>query len=68
MHDTRKIVVATSADIEDLEHLVETCYRGDLSKKGWTTEADMFEGPRVTQKMLKEDMVNPNIDPVRSNN
>ena len=38
---------ATHADTEALVALVESAYRGDASKQGWTTEADMLEGRRT---------------------
>jgi GNAT superfamily N-acetyltransferase len=38
---------ATSADIDALVALVESAYRGDSSKQGWTTEADMLGGRRT---------------------
>ncbi|MBU8976536.1 MULTISPECIES: GNAT family N-acetyltransferase [unclassified Lysobacter] len=38
---------ATHADIDALVALVESAYRGDVSKQGWTTEADMLGGRRT---------------------
>lgn len=38
---------ATHADTPALVALVESAYRGDASKQGWTTEADMLEGRRT---------------------
>jgi ribosomal protein S18 acetylase RimI-like enzyme len=38
---------ATPADTDALVALVESAYRGDASKQGWTTEADMLEGRRT---------------------
>jgi GNAT superfamily N-acetyltransferase len=38
---------ATSADTDALVALVESAYRGDVSKQGWTTEADMLGGRRT---------------------
>jgi len=38
---------ATHADIDALVALVESAYRGDASKQGWTTEADMLGGRRT---------------------
>ena len=35
---------ATEKDIPALIALINSAYRGDTSKKGWTTEADMIEG------------------------
>ncbi|ARP73471.1 N-acetyltransferase [Streptomyces pluripotens] len=38
---------ATDADVDALVALVESAYRGDASRAGWTTEADILEGQRT---------------------
>lgn len=38
---------ATEADVDALVALVESAYRGDDSRAGWTTEADILEGRRT---------------------
>lgn len=38
---------ATEADAGALTDLVNSCYRGDSSRQGWTTEADLLSGQRV---------------------
>ncbi|MEU9336124.1 GNAT family N-acetyltransferase [Streptomyces sp. NPDC048290] len=38
---------ATDADADDLVALIESAYRGDSSRAGWTTEADILEGRRT---------------------
>ncbi|NKZ03595.1 GNAT family N-acetyltransferase [Actinomadura latina] len=38
---------ATPADVPDLVDLVESAYRGDSSRAGWTTEADLLDGQRT---------------------
>lgn len=38
---------ATAADIDAVVALVESAYRGESSRKGWTTEADFLEGRRT---------------------
>ncbi|MFC8781548.1 GNAT family N-acetyltransferase [Streptomyces nigra] len=38
---------ATDADVDSLVALVESAYRGDSSRAGWTTEADILEGQRT---------------------
>ena len=38
---------ATPADIDALVALVESAYRGESSKQGWTTEADILGGRRT---------------------
>jgi GNAT superfamily N-acetyltransferase len=39
--------VATPSDVDALVALVESAYRGDASRAGWTTEADILGGRRT---------------------
>ena len=47
---------ATLADIDALVLLVTSAYRGDASKQGWTTEADMLDGQRIDPEVLRNDI------------
>ncbi|GAA2962636.1 GNAT family N-acetyltransferase [Actinokineospora diospyrosa] len=38
---------ATLDDVDALVPLVESAYRGDASRQGWTTEADLLDGQRT---------------------
>ncbi|OXS36875.1 GNAT family N-acetyltransferase [Streptomyces sp. XY006] len=38
---------ATDADVVELVALIESAYRGEASRAGWTTEADILEGQRT---------------------
>jgi ribosomal protein S18 acetylase RimI-like enzyme len=38
---------ATSADVPCIVALVERAYRGEVSRAGWTTEADLLDGQRT---------------------
>ncbi|MFK4149951.1 GNAT family N-acetyltransferase [Streptomyces sp. NPDC004065] len=38
---------AVDADVDTLVALIESAYRGDASRAGWTTEADILEGQRT---------------------
>ncbi|MDF8266040.1 GNAT family N-acetyltransferase [Luteipulveratus flavus] len=38
---------ATADDVPDVVALVESAYRGEASRAGWTTEADLLEGRRT---------------------
>lgn len=38
---------ATSVDVPALVALVESAYRGEASRAGWTTEADLLDGQRT---------------------
>ena len=48
------ITKATQEDISALNKLINSAYRGESSKKGWTTEANLLEGSRTTEKELIE--------------
>lgn len=48
--------MASDADIPALEQLVNSAYRGDTSKNGWTTEADLLDGIRTDGENLIEMM------------
>jgi ribosomal protein S18 acetylase RimI-like enzyme len=47
-----RITVAAKEDIPHLEKLVNSANRGDSSKKGWTTEADLLDGIRTNSELL----------------
>ena len=51
---------ATSGDIPALNRLVNSAYRGEGSRRGWTTEADLLSGIRTTEASLAELLANPN--------
>lgn len=48
-----KIETALKSDIPALDVLVNKGYRGDSSRKGWTTEADLLDGLRTDTKALE---------------
>lgn len=53
MKENFSLRVATQSDIESLNALVNSAYRGESSKKGWTTEAEFLGGQRTdTQGIL----------------
>jgi ribosomal protein S18 acetylase RimI-like enzyme len=45
---------ATTADATAIVALVESAYRGDVSKQGWTTEADFLDGQRTDPDSVSE--------------
>ncbi len=54
------ISTATWEDIPALESLLNSAYRGENSKQGWTTEADMISGAiRTNQENLRALMNKP---------
>lgn len=44
---------AGDGDVDAVVALVESAYRGDASRQGWTTEADLLEGQRVDAAMVR---------------
>lgn len=53
------ITKATLTDIPALNQLINSAYRGESSKKGWTTEANLLEGKRTNEEELAEIINNP---------
>ena len=50
---------AQLSDIPSIVQLVESAYRGDASRAGWTTEADFLQGQRVDAQSVQADIENP---------
>lgn len=50
---------ATPADVDAIVALVESAYRGEVSRQGWTTEADLLDGQRIAPDVLLEDIKRP---------
>ncbi|MEA9555257.1 GNAT family N-acetyltransferase [Xanthomonas nasturtii] len=48
---------ATVDDIDALVQLVTSAYRGDSSRVGWTTEADILDGARIDPAVLRQDIL-----------
>ncbi len=53
MTTTGLVSMATDSDIPELVILINSAYRGESSKKGWTTEADLLDGQRTDQESLR---------------
>ncbi|QJD80831.1 GNAT family N-acetyltransferase [Spirosoma rhododendri] len=53
------IAVAASADVPELNQLVNSAYRGDSSRQGWTTEADLLDGQRTSEADLLDLLSKP---------
>lgn len=55
-----KILTATADDIPSLVLLINSAFRGEHSKKGWTTEAFLIDGPiRLDEPELRRMIENP---------
>ncbi len=47
---------ATGADVQGIVALVESAYRGEASRAGWTTEADLLDGQRTDAREIHEQL------------
>src|SRR5690349_6051975 len=54
-----RIEVATPQDAVRLSELVNSAYRGDYARQGWTTEGDLLDGTRTDADALKEIITRP---------
>jgi len=50
---------AEAADIPALLGLIQSAYRGESSRAGWTTEADLLDGQRTDAQMLATELADP---------
>jgi ribosomal protein S18 acetylase RimI-like enzyme len=50
---------ATRVDVPALVALVTSAYRGEASRRGWTTEADLLDGERIDPRVLQADIERP---------
>lgn len=57
-----KIRKAEIQDVTALNHLVNSAYRGDSSRVGWTTEADLLDGIRTSEASLENMIDNPTAE------
>jgi len=54
MTNTLNITPLEIENIPELTRLINSAYRGESSKKGWTTEADLLGGLRTNENSLLE--------------
>ncbi|QWP76464.1 GNAT family N-acetyltransferase [Lysobacter sp. K5869] len=57
--DTLSFRPATLADTDAVVALVESAYRGDSGRRGWTTEADILDGRRTGADEIHEVLATP---------
>ncbi|HET7369860.1 MAG TPA: GNAT family N-acetyltransferase [Gammaproteobacteria bacterium] len=50
---------AETADAPAVRELVESAYRGDASRAGWTTEADFLDGQRIDPDGVRAAIAKP---------
>ena len=52
---------AAPADVDAIVALTQSAYRGDASRVGWTTEADLLDGQRTDAREVAELITNPDV-------
>lgn len=57
--DPVSIHIATGQDAPAVRALVESAYRGDGSREGWTTEADFFKSSRISVEEVHSKITEP---------
>ncbi len=50
---------ASLQDSENIAQLVNSAYRGDSSRQGWTTEAELLEGQRTDRLAIEDILLSP---------
>jgi len=53
------ILPATLGDVPAIEEVVQSAYRGEASREGWTTEADLLDGVRTDRATLAAAIAGP---------
>ena len=53
---TPTLRAATFTDVPALVALVTRCYRGEASRGGWTTEADLLDGSRIDADAVRAEI------------
>lgn len=51
--------LATEAEVDAVVALVQAAYRGEVSRQGWTSEADLLDGQRTDPAMVRELLATP---------
>jgi GNAT superfamily N-acetyltransferase len=54
-----RLDAATPADVDAIVALVESAFRGDKSRAGWTTEADLLDGRRTGPDEIEAIVADP---------
>lgn len=62
------ITEASHEDAAEICRLVNSAYRGESSRKGWTTEAELLDGIRVDEDMLYEYLNDSNTSILKCTN
>ena len=53
------LTTATPADVPRLTRLVNSAYRGESSRQGWTSDGHLLDGQRIDEESLSEMLTAP---------
>ena len=53
--------IADDRDVDALVELVERAYRGESSRAGWCTEADLLDGQRIDHEMMRATLADDDV-------
>jgi ribosomal protein S18 acetylase RimI-like enzyme len=56
-----QVRVAEARDVDAVVALVESAYRGEPSRAGWTTEADLLDGRRTDAEAVADIVAGPGL-------
>lgn len=59
MSSRSPVRTAERSDLPALLDLVHSAYRGESSRAGWTHEADLLDGSRLTAELLADELAEP---------
>lgn len=62
------IAQANLKDVKELNKLINAAYRGEESKKGWTTEAEILGGIRIDEDALAQLLAKPEVNILKLSN
>jgi ribosomal protein S18 acetylase RimI-like enzyme len=55
-----EILTASVEDVSKLNNLINSAYRGEYAKKGWTNEIGIIEGARINEIEVRRMIESPN--------
>jgi ribosomal protein S18 acetylase RimI-like enzyme len=62
------VTKANPTDIPELNTLINSAYRGEISKNGWTTEAEILDGIRINEETLATYFEQSNVSILKCSN
>jgi ribosomal protein S18 acetylase RimI-like enzyme len=61
MQPEYKIAAVTEDDVDEIATLVNSAYRGESARAGWTNEGHLLDGERTNAAILSEELQTPGL-------